>query len=89
MKEKVKELQSEIIATKRKRVRCRKRRKGQQSEMTATERKSKKIVQGSQMHLEAVGNKSDNEKASAVSEETVRATVGVESDREYREAECV
>ena len=44
MKEKVKEQQSEIIATKRKRVRCRKKRKEQQSEVKATERKSKKRV---------------------------------------------
>ncbi len=41
------------------------------------------------MHLEAVGDESDKEKASAVSEETERATVGGESDREYREAECI
>jgi hypothetical protein len=40
------------------------------------------------MHLEAVGDESDKEKTSAVSEETERATVGGESDGEYREAEC-
>ncbi len=37
MKEKVNQQQSEIIATKRKRVRCRKRPKEQQSEVKATE----------------------------------------------------
>jgi hypothetical protein len=36
-----------------------------------------------------VGDESDEEKASAVSEETERATVGGESDREYRETECI
>jgi hypothetical protein len=41
------------------------------------------------MHLEAIGDKSDKEKASAVLEETERATVGGESGREYREAECI
>ena len=36
------------------------------------------------MHLEAVGDESDKKKASAVSEETERAAVGGESDREWR-----
>jgi hypothetical protein len=80
VKEKATEQQSEIIPRKRKRVRCRKIPKEQQSEVNATERKSKKRVQRSRMHLEAVGDESDNKKASAVSEETERATVGGESD---------